>query len=64
MESHVREDDVLELCRQLKLPTVGRAALRLATEASRQQVTPLAYLVKEIGVIVKEIEEIGVRHES
>ena len=54
MEPQVSEAEVLELCHQLKLPTVGREAVRLATEAARQQVTPLAYLV---NVLTLELTE-------
>jgi DNA replication protein DnaC len=57
MASPVCEAEVLELCRQLKLPTVGREALRLAAEASRQPVTPLAYLVNVLTLELAEREE-------
>jgi DNA replication protein DnaC len=57
MEPQVSEAEVLELCHQLKLPTVGREAVRLATEAARQQVTPLAYLVNVLTLELTEREE-------
>lgn len=36
---------VVELCRELKLPSVARDAARCATEAARQGTDPLCYLV-------------------
>jgi DNA replication protein DnaC len=42
------------LCRALKLPAVGRDATRLAREAVRQSVNPLAYVV---DLLETELEE-------
>ena len=43
-----------ELCRQLKLPAVGRDAVRCAAEAVRQKRDPLVYLVE---LLETELEE-------
>lgn len=53
----VLQDELTTLCRQLQLPTVGREAHRLATEASRQQLSPLAYLIQVLTVEVTERED-------
>jgi len=50
-------DDIATLCRHLQLPTIGREASRLATEASRQQLSPLAYLAQVLALEVAEREE-------
>ncbi len=42
------------LCRELKLPAVGRDAAREAIEASRQGVDPLAYLVELLATELGE----------
>jgi DNA replication protein DnaC len=49
-------DEITTLCRQLQVPTIGREASRLATEASRQQLSPLAYLAQVLALEVAERE--------
>lgn len=51
------QDEIVTLCRHLQLPTIGREASRLATEALRQQVSPLAYLAQVLALEVAEREE-------
>ena len=54
MEAEYLEIRIVELCRALKLPAVGRDATRLAREAVRQSVNPLAYVV---DLLETELEE-------
>jgi len=54
MEAEYLEIQIVELCRALKLPAVGRDATRLAREAVRQSVNPLAYVV---DLLETELEE-------
>jgi len=54
MEAEYLEIQIVELCRTLKLPAVGRDATRLAREAVRQSVNPLAYVV---DLLETELEE-------
>ena len=50
-------EELATLCRRLQLPTIGREAGRLAVEASRQQLSHLAYLTQVLTVEVAEREE-------
>ena len=45
---------VVELCRDLKLPAVARDAARAATEAVRQGIDPLSYLVDMLETELRE----------
>ena len=46
MQTEYLETRIVEVCRSLRLPAVGRDAARLAREAVRQSVNPLAYVVE------------------
>jgi DNA replication protein DnaC len=50
-------DELTTLCRQLQLPTIGREARHVATEASRQQLSHVAYLAQVLALEVTEREE-------
>lgn len=48
---------VVELCRKLRLPTVGREAVRLAREAVRQGMDPLSYMIQMLELELDEREQ-------
>jgi DNA replication protein DnaC len=54
METEYLETRIVEVCRALRLPAVGRDAARLASEAVRQSVNPLAYVVE---LLENELDE-------
>lgn len=54
METDYLEIRTMDACRALKLPAIGRDAVRLAKEAVRQQLEPLDYLV---GLLETELDE-------
>jgi DNA replication protein DnaC len=47
-------EELREMCRELKLPTVAANILRLAEEAARQGMAPLAYLHELLTLEVAE----------
>jgi DNA replication protein DnaC len=54
-------EELREMCRELKLPTVAANALRLAEEAARQGLAPLAYLRE---LLAQEVAERKTRRTS
>lgn len=48
---------VVELCRKLRLPSVGREAVRLAQQAMRQGLDPLSYLIELMELELDEREQ-------
>jgi DNA replication protein DnaC len=57
MTAAAMESAVAELCRTLRLPTVARAAGRLAVESARQGTEPLAYLHELLEMEVSDRAE-------
>lgn len=47
-------EELREMCRELKLPTVAANVLRLAEEAARQGLAPLTYLCNLLALEVAE----------
>jgi len=58
MERNFAESRVADICKQLRLPAVGRDAARSADEAVRQGIDPLVYLVT---LLETEVEQRRVR---